>query len=108
MVRAGTSLLALANGCSVPACVGAIFRSTDGGNAWTMTAQPQDWVIGAWALSDSEILVGGTTLIRSRDGGLTFAKMALPVDTEILSLFGVSANEVYAVGQNGIILHGKR
>ena len=46
--------------------------------------------------------------MRSRDGGATFAKVALPVDKTILAVWGVSANEVYAVGQDGTILHGKR
>jgi photosystem II stability/assembly factor-like uncharacterized protein len=108
LTRAGASMLALANGCSVPACVGAIFRSVDSGSSWTMAAQPQDWVSGIWAASERELFIGGTSLMRSSDGGNTFAKVALPVDKTILAIWGVSANEVYAVGQDGTILHGKR
>jgi photosystem II stability/assembly factor-like uncharacterized protein len=108
VARAGASMLALANGCSVPACVGAVFRSVDGGDTWTQASQPQDWVAGVWAASESEIFIGGTALMRSSDGGSSFAKVGLPVDKTILAVWGVSANEVYAVGQDGTILHGKR
>ena len=108
LARAGTAMLALANGCSVPGCVGAIFRSVDGGTSWQQAAQPQDWVVGIWPTSESEVFVGGTTLMRSVDAGATFAKVALPVDKEILALWGAGPNELYAVGQDGTILHGTR
>jgi photosystem II stability/assembly factor-like uncharacterized protein len=108
LTRAGATMFALANGCSVPACVGAVFRSSDGGGTWQEASRPQDWLSGVWAVSDTELFVGGTALMRSRDGGTSFAKVALPVDTTISSVWGVSANEVYAVGQGGAVLHGKR
>ena len=88
LVRAGATMLALANGCSVPACMGAIFRSADGGTSWQQAAQPQDWVVGIWPTSDSELFVGGTALLRSRDAGASFDKVALPVDKQILALWG--------------------
>jgi hypothetical protein len=108
LTRAGTTMLALANGCSVPACIGAIFRSVDGGSSWQQAAQPQDWVVGIWPTSETELFVGGTTLMRSRDAGATFDKVAVPVDSTILALWGVGTNELYAVGGDGTILHGKR
>jgi photosystem II stability/assembly factor-like uncharacterized protein len=108
LTRAGTTMLALANGCSVPACVGAIFRSVDGGSSWQQAAQPQDWVVGIWPTSETELFVGGTTLMRSRDAGATFDKVALPVDKTILAVWGASTNELYAVGGDGTILHGRR
>jgi hypothetical protein len=108
LARGTTKMFALANGCSVPACVGAVFVSADGGNTWTEASRPQDFVTGVWAASDSEIFVGGTALMRSQDGGATFTKVTLPVDNTILALWAASANELYAVGFGGTILHGKR
>lgn len=108
VTRGDRSLFALANGCSVPACVGALLRSLDGGATWTEASRPQGYVTGAWAASDAELFVGGTTLMRSVDGGATFTKVALPVDKTILALWAASANELYAVGMDGVILHGKR
>ena len=108
LVRGDAALFALANGCSVPACVGALFRSLDGGANWQEASRPQDWVIGAWAASDSEILVGGTALMRSTDGGATFTNEALPVSQSIMAIWGASANDVYVVGQDGTIVHGTR
>ncbi len=107
LTRGDKSLFALANACSVPACVGALFVSLDG-VTWTQASRPQDYVTGVWAASDSEIFVGGTTLMRSVDGGATFNKVALPVDNEVLALWAPSANELYAVEFDGTILHGKR
>ena len=108
VARGGATLFALANGCSVPSCVGALLRSSDGGATWSEGSRPQDFVAGVWAASDSDVWVGGTTLMRSSDGGATFTKVTLPVDTTILALWGPNANELYAVGQNGAILHGRR
>ena len=106
--RAGGTMFALANGCSVPACIGALFRSVDDGSTWTQASSPQDWVAGVWAASESEIFVGGTALMRSTDGAAGFTKVTLPVDKSILALWAPSSNELYAVGQDGTILHGKR
>jgi len=108
MTRGDKKMFALANGCSVPACVGAVFRSVDGGDSWSEASRPQDWVSSVWAMNDSEIFVGGSALMRSRDGAATFEKVTLPVDKTILALWGASANELYAVGMDGTILHGKR
>jgi hypothetical protein len=108
LTRGGSAMFALANGCSVPACLGAVFRSLDGGDSWVQASIAQDWVSGVWAASADEIYVGGTALVRSTDGAASFAKVSLPVDKSILALWGVSANELYAVGQDGTILHGRR
>jgi hypothetical protein len=108
ITRGDKLMFALANGCSVPACVGALFRSADGGATWTEASRPQDYVTGVWAASDSEIFVGGTALMRSLDGGATFTKVTLPVDSTILALWAAGPNELYAVGFGGTILHGKR
>ncbi|MCU1283133.1 MAG: hypothetical protein JWM53_6679 [bacterium] len=108
IARGGATLFALANGCSVPACMGALFRSVDGGGSWQQGAQPQDYVAGLWAASDGELFVGGSALLRSGDGGATFAKVTLPADKSIAAIWGASANEVYAVGQDGTIVHGRR
>ncbi len=108
VTRGGTTMFALANACSVPSCVGAIFRSRDDGNNWAEASRPQDYLSGVWAASADEIFVGGTALMRSRDGGDTFTKVPLPVDKTILALWGAGANELYAVSYDGAILHGKR
>jgi photosystem II stability/assembly factor-like uncharacterized protein len=108
LTRGDKTMFALANGCSVPVCLGALFRSVDGGNTWAEASRSQDTLTSVWALSDAELLVGATTVMHSRDGGATFVKETLPTDQEILALWGVSANEVYAVGMGGVILHGKR
>jgi hypothetical protein len=108
LVRGSAALFGLANGCSVPACVGAVFRSLDGGTSWQEASRPQDWVAGAWAASDSELLVGGSALMRSTDGGASFTKVTLPVDKSIAAIWGASANDVYVVGQDGTIVHGRR
>jgi hypothetical protein len=108
LVRGNAALFGLANGCSVPACVGAVFRSLDDGKSWQEASRPQDWVAGAWAASDSELLVGGSALMRSTDGGASFTKVTLPVDKSIAAIWGASANDVYAVGQDGTIVHGTR
>ena len=108
LVRGGASLFAIADGCSVPACVGALFRSADGGASFSEASRPEDHVAAAWAASDSEIFVGGTALMRSTDGGISFTEVALPVDTSILGLWAAGANELYAVGLDGSILHGRR
>ena len=108
MARGDKTMFALANGCSVPACVGAVFHSVDGGGSWSEASRPEDWVSSVWAISDSELFVGGSALMRSRDGAATFDKVTLPVDKTILALWGVSADEIYAVGMDGTILHGKR
>ncbi|MCU1282090.1 MAG: uncharacterized protein JWM53_5636, partial [bacterium] len=108
IARGGAALFALANGCSVPACVGALFRSGDGGATWQEASRPQDWVAGVWAASETELFVGGSALMRSSDGGASFTKVTLPADKSIAAIWGASANEVYAVAQDGTILHGKR
>ncbi len=108
LARGDQALFALADGCSVPACVGAVLRSEDDGASWQEASRPQDWVAGIWALSAGELYVGGTALMRSVDGGATFTKVTLPVDQAIMAIWGASANEIYAVGQDGIILHGRR
>ncbi|HEX6835220.1 MAG TPA: hypothetical protein VF334_01540, partial [Polyangia bacterium] len=96
-------------GCSVPSCVGALFRSVDGGTTWTQASWLQNsYAAGIWAASDKEIFIGGTSLRRSTDGGDTFANVTVPVDGDILALWAASANELYAVGMNGTILHGRR
>jgi hypothetical protein len=108
VARGGAALYAVANGCSVPACVGALFRSGDDGATWQEASRPQDWLAGVWAASADEIYVGGTTLMRSVDGGAHFSAVALPADTSILALYAPSNGELYAVGQEGTILHGRR
>ncbi|MGZ3440009.1 MAG: WD40/YVTN/BNR-like repeat-containing protein [Polyangia bacterium] len=108
LTRGDKALFALANGCSVPACVGALFRSLDGGESWQEASRPQDRVTGVWAPSDAEIFVGGTALMRSSNGGATFAKVTLPVDKSIAAIWGVSADDVYVAGQDGTIVHGRR
>ncbi|HEY2746011.1 MAG TPA: hypothetical protein VGL86_15355 [Polyangia bacterium] len=108
LARGGATLFALANGCSVPSCTGALLRSADDGASWQEASRPQSNVAGVWAASDAEVFVGGSALMRSVDGGTTFAAVTLPDETPILALWGASANELYAVGQDGAILHGKR
>jgi photosystem II stability/assembly factor-like uncharacterized protein len=109
VTRGTATMFALANGCSVPECVAALFRSVDGGTTWTQASWlPNSNADGIWAASDSEIFVGGTTLRRSTDGGNTFTQVTLPVDGDILALWAANANELYAVGFDGTILHGRR
>ncbi len=108
VARGSAVMFALANGCSVPSCTGALLRSADDGASWQEASRPQDYVAGVWAASDDEVFVGGSALLRSTDGGATFAAVTLPDETSILGLWGASANELYAVGQDGAILHGKR
>jgi photosystem II stability/assembly factor-like uncharacterized protein len=108
IARSGTTLFALANGCSVPACVGAVFRSNDAGATWREASRPQDSVAGVWSGKDAEVFVGGSALMRSTDGGATFSKVTLPVEKRIAAIWGASADDVYAVGQDGTIAHGKR
>jgi hypothetical protein len=107
VVRGGAELFALANGCSVPSCIGALLHSSDG-VTWTEAARPQGSVSGLWAADDREVWVGGESLMRSSDGGATFTAVTLPHATQILALWGASANELYAVGIDGTIFHGKR
>ena len=108
LARGQATLFAVADGCSVPACVSALLRSADGGATWSEASRPEDYVAAVWAPSDTELFVGGSALMRSGDGGATFTKVALPVDTSILALWGPGANELYAVGLDGTIFHGKR
>jgi hypothetical protein len=108
VARGTSAMFALANGCSVPSCTGALLRSADDGASWQEASRPQDYVAGVWAASDDEVFVGGSALMRSVDGGATFTTVTLPDETSILGLWGASANELYAAGQDGAILHGKR
>ena len=108
MARGDKALFAVANGCSVPACVGAVLRSDDGGSTWTLGPRIADWVRGPWAPSDSEVWIGGAKLMRSTDGGASFGAVTLPTATTVRALWGASADELYAVGDDGSILHGKR
>ena len=81
VVRGGASLFALANGCSVPSCGGAVLRSSDGGATWAEASRLDNTRTGLWAANDAEVWVGGTPFSRSTDGGVTFTTVTLPHDT---------------------------
>ena len=66
VARGSAALFALANGCSVPSCTGALIRSDDDGATWAEASRPQANVAGVWAASDSEVFVGGTALALGR------------------------------------------
>jgi hypothetical protein len=107
MARGQRLIFSVANGCSVPACLGAVLRSGDGGDTWTLAATPQDYVYGVWAPGDDEVYVGGTQLLRSTDEGASFTPVTLPMTGMIRAIWAASANEVYVAGDGGIV-RGRR
>jgi photosystem II stability/assembly factor-like uncharacterized protein len=108
IVRGDKALFAIANGCSVPACLGAVLRSDDGGTSWTLGPTIADWARGLWAAGDGEVWVGGARLMYSTDGAATFNAVTLPTTTAIEAVWGANANSIYAVGTDGSIAHGTR
>jgi hypothetical protein len=105
IARGRAAMFATVNGCYVPYCIAGLLRSDDGGATWQESSRPQDYIAGAWAASDDEVYIGGTHLMHSVDGGAHFSQLE---GASIASVWGSGANDVYAVGNGGTILHGTR
>ncbi len=82
------------------------------------TARVRSWRIAREGLTDASLLgyysadpqtsfaVGtGSTILRTLDGGLSWSRMAAPDSLDLISVWGTSATNVYAVGSGGMILH---
>lgn len=112
---AGTTVIAVG---SLPA------RSIDGGQTWTSIPDlPIYKIVAVWGSGDDVWAVGGepwahnwwfALIFHSADRGLTWseqfgAAQAGPADiapsVTLRSVWGSSADDVYAVGDNGTILH---
>ncbi|MGQ0704102.1 MAG: Ig-like domain-containing protein, partial [Gemmatimonadales bacterium] len=64
-------------------------------------------LLGYWSANpQTSFAVGtGSTILRTDDGGVTWSKMAVADSADLVSVWGTSASNVYAVGSEGTILH---
>ena len=70
---------------------------------------------GMWGAANDRYVFGGdrgsdgilhAAILHSRDGGASWRREELPVDVARISgMWGSAANEVYAVGARGVVLH---
>jgi photosystem II stability/assembly factor-like uncharacterized protein len=97
---------------------GTVLRSADAGRTWAYQPTPTDETLHAVSFADESHgwAVGAKgTLLRSQDGGLSWKRLAAtvedefegerPLDSPLFDVSAVSAREVWAVGDFGIILH---
>jgi hypothetical protein len=107
MWSAGRIMLAVGNGASVPASMGELIRSGDGGASWTRIMLPaMDRTSSVWGSSLGDVYVLGSQLLHGRDGN-ALATVPLPQGTWQV-VWGTSARDVYVIGFGGAILHGTR
>jgi len=98
---------------------GSVFRSGDGGETWKRVPTPTDASLYDVAFGDDEngwAVGAGGTLLRSEDGGRSWESVEVetrdsfdgslrPLDSPLFGVAAVSANEAWAVGDFGVVLH---
>lgn len=64
-------------------------------------------LLGYWSAdADMSFAVGtGGTILQTQDGGVTWRRMVTPDTTHLVSVWGFSRTNVYAVGNSGTVLH---
>jgi len=85
----------------------AILRSIDRGRTWTTLLEvgSDSWLSSVWGRSDGQYFAVGTRglVMFSGDHGLTWQRVESPVASNLNEVTG-DANQVWAVGDNGVIL----
>ena len=97
---------------------GTVLRSADGGGTWTRSPTPTADILFAVSFADSQSgwAVGAHgVILRSTDGGATWEQQvasvadeisgARPFDGPLFGVAAVSADEAWAVGDLGTVLH---
>lgn len=85
---------------------GRIHRTTNNGTTWSAIydASAPLRAVGAWLLVVVAVGDGGL-IVRSTDGGLTFAPVTGPTTTDLRGVVGTPAGRWTACGLGGVILH---
>ena len=98
---------------------GTVLRSVDGGQVWSHQATPTDATLYAVSFGDERRAwaVGAAgTLLYSEDAGVSWKSVSVvlpaddldearPLDSPLFDVSAVSANEAWAVGDFGLVLH---
>ena len=86
---------------------GNVFRSADGGATWaTVPSQLAATVVGGATLGPGDVVLAdqGGRIVRSRDGGQTFEKVALPQTRPITSVIDAGGGRLGITGQFGVAI----
>jgi photosystem II stability/assembly factor-like uncharacterized protein len=93
---AGLKVVAVGDGISV---------STDGGATFAAAAPPNLTLRAVWGTGDEVWAVGDRgRVLRSRDGGTSWAEEALGVNQTLRDVWGSDAANVFVAGDRGLIL----
>lgn len=88
---------------------GTIVRSSDRGKTWIgRRGHPTGQTLtGIYSDGDQRLYVVGDrgTMLRSDDDGETWSQLEMPVATLLRGIWGRGANDLYAAGWDGIIVH---
>jgi hypothetical protein len=98
-----------------PTFFGTVFHSADGGVTWSKqvgTYLPGDPMLplfegpfwGVWGSSANDLWVVGArgTIVRSTDGGASWAQVAIGTTSTLRAVWGRSATDVWVAGDGGI------
>ena len=86
---------------------GNVFRSADGGTTWaTVPSQLAATVVGGATLGPGDVVLAdqGGRIVRSRDGGQTFEKVALPQARPTTSVIDAGGGRLGITGQFGVAI----
>jgi len=97
---------------------GVVLRSTDAGRSWASAPTPTDEALYAVSFADDSngwAVGANSALLRTTDGGVTWESLGVslvdefgderPLDSSLFDVSAVSANEAWAVGDFGMLLH---
>jgi len=87
---------------------GAVLKATSVTGAFTEAYTNSREIYGVWCTSDGMDVyaVGGGGLVaHSTDGGMTWLAESGTPNADLFGVWGVSASDVWAVGNNGVIVH---
>jgi photosystem II stability/assembly factor-like uncharacterized protein len=85
-------------------------RSPDLGEHWEVPKKlcDDETLFGAWGVSHKDLYAAGTggTLLRSPDGGVTWARLQSGTSQQLYAVWGDGRGTIWAAGRNGTILTG--
>jgi hypothetical protein len=117
------TVVAVGGEWSTPQDGGTIVRTVDGGATWTVSRHPNVVFTGVWGTGDGRMWAVGrrvaprlpeeAVVLHSFDGGESWAEASLPpeqdpvlrVNPPLNGVWGTDGENVYAVGERGVIFH---